>query len=215
METIICQTCKEEKAISDIRCKGTGVHPALCVVCFRKKKSTYMKEYYRRPEVNKVRKEYEKSYLQIPSVNKRKRVYAKEYRETAEAKEHRAEWRKEYTKRPGVLDVIRGYARKSYNKPEVKERKKEYQKRPEVKERKRGYEKSPEAKDRMKLINRRDIEIACDRYVKCLIRQRTGRILSAKEIPKELIETQRQSLILKRTIKQKKQQDEQHTTTDI
>lgn len=219
MGNIICQTCKEEKAISDIRCKGSAAHPALCVVCFRKKKSAYMKEYYRRPEVNKARKEYVKAYGQIPTVNKRNRAYAKEYRKTAEAKEGRVKWINEYVERPGVRDVRRGYARKSYHKPECKERKRVYEKnyynRPDVKERIRLNGQKPEAKERMRNINFRDTYNARDRYIKLLIRQRSGCILSSKDIPPELIETQRQSLILKRTIKQKQRENEQHSTTKI
>ncbi len=215
METIICDTCKQEKAISEIRCKGGGAHPALCVTCFRKKKNAYMKEYYRRPEVNKARKEYEKEYAQIPSVNERKRVYAKGYRETAEAKERRAEWMRAYFAQPSKIEKRKQWAKKSYGKPGAKERKREYSRRPEVKEKKAAYGQRPETKERMKRINCRDIDHARDRYVKNLIRCRTSGLLSAADIPPELIELQRQSLILKREIAQKQQQNEQRNSTNI
>jgi len=216
---IICSKCNGEKPDAEFKCKGHGIYPELCISCFRKKKSSYMKEYYRRPEVNTARKKYEMAYRQIPGISERARARSKEHRESDNGKARRVEWMSEYLEKPGKLDMRRSYGRKSYNNPDIKERKrrytKEYYKRQDEKERVKLKLQMPEAKERVKRINRSDISSAADRYIKYLIRQKSGRTLGAKEIPVELIETQRQSIMLKRTIKQKKEENEQHTTTDV
>lgn len=91
-----------------------------------------------------------------------------------------------------------GIERKKYNK--------EYQK---------GYARKPEIKEKNRKRNRYDTIAARDPYIKALIREKTQGVLPTKDIPQELIELQRQSLMLKREIAQKQQQNEQRNSTNI
>jgi len=97
--------------------------------------------------------------------------------------------------------------RVSYQKKEVNERYKQYSKE---------YRKTPQGSISEKKYQNRRTEQAYDSYIKSCICKKTQGILKAREIPEQLIEIERQSLILKRTIKQKQKEDEQHnTTTDL
>ena len=58
------------------------------------------------------------------------------------------------------------------------------------------------------------INLSCG-YVRQIIKTLSGGILMHHEIPDSLMETKRQSLFLKRLLKQKKQKNEQNHTTDI
>lgn len=143
---------------------------------------------------------------------------------------------KEYNSRPDVRERARAF----HKTPDAKERAKDYRQRPDVRERRRlqhrgeslARSRRPEVKDVAKEYNRRpevkerlskwakayfsaQTNSVGDQYVKHIIRRKTKGILKAKDIPSGLIEAQRQSLILKRTIKQKQQQNEQHDPTDV
>ena len=124
---------------------------------------------------------------------KKDRERAKAWYRNPEVKEQR----RRYCKKKQVKDYIRSYN----DKPEVKERMRLYNSKPEVRKQRKRYKKS-------------SIALANKSYIKMLIRRKSENILKSKDIPSDLIEAQRQSLILKRTIKQK--QDEQcNNTSDL
>ena len=96
-----------------------------------------------------------------------------------------------------------------------RERSREYTQRLGYLDELRSYRQRPSVRQR-RLSKIRDAVYECkDVYIKYLITKRLSGLLKAKDIPTELIELQRQSLILKRTIKQKNKKNEQHTATDI
>lgn len=135
-------------------------------------------------------------------------------------------WQREYHKRPDVIARKKAYrlTQKMINWS------KEYRRRPDIKEKQREYKKRWEAEGHGKayrsipVIREKRTEKAktwliaqsknvTDSYVKSRIRAKTKGLIKAKEAPIELIELQKNTILLKRTIEQK--QHEQHNTTDI
>ncbi len=219
MGMIICQTCKEEKAIGEFHCKGLRASPALCKKCFNKATLEYSREYQRR------------RWKEMPDAKERRKRYndnpkSKEARKAWGKSEKGIKWRVLEKQRRGP--ELKAYHKAYAQKPGVKEKDRLYQQRPDVKERKRinarkpervEYQKkymgSPGVKERLNGYQRQRAAAAADSYIKELINKRTNGVLKFNDIPTELIEAQRQSLILKRTIKQKQQQNEQHDSTDV
>jgi len=85
--------------------------------------------------------------------------------------------------------------------------------RPEVKERMKEYNQRPEVKERKYAAANANIQKAADTYIKFLVYRESKGMLRASDIPQNIIELKRHALILKRAITE--QQDEQHTATDI
>lgn len=212
MEMIICQTCKEKKPEADFYCKGLRAAPALCKKCFNKTALEYQRAWNKKPEA----KERRKKYNQNPKGKEARRVWAQsekgvEYNRTYAKKPEWREYHKLYAKNPEIKEKDRLYRqsksgkemiKRNAMKPERKEYQKKYMQMPEVKERLNGYQRQ----------KTRDVD---DSYAKDLIYKKTNGALKTREIPPELIELQRQSIILKRTIKQKQQENEQHNTTNV
>lgn len=141
---------------------------------------------------------------------------------------------KEYNSRPEVMERARLF----HKKPETKAKAKDYRQRPDVRERSRlqhritglersrrpevkciaiEYNRRPWVKNRLKKWFKEYFTSQADnigeQYVKSVIRAKTNGVLKAKDVTSDLIELQRTAILLKRTIKQKKQKDEQHDTT--
>lgn len=213
----ICSKCGEEKPEGDLHCKGLRASPALCKKCFNKATLEYRREYQRRkwsemPDAKERRKRYNDN----PKAKEARRLYAQsekgvEYRKRYRQKPEVKEYQKVYHQKPEVKAKDRVY----HQKPEVKERGKINRRKPQRVEYQKKYMKRPGVKERLYGYRRQRAATAADSYVKELIYKRTDGLLKYNDIPLELIEAQRLSLILKRTIKQKQQQNEQHDSTDV
>ena len=132
------------------------------------------------------------------------------YYQVHKIKERAKEYGMGYCQRPGVKERVKEYASNYRQRPEAKELEKE-----RVKKYGRSYRQRPEVK---KLKNEREkdrVRQAASHYIKALIRHESKGILRSSDMSQGIIELKRQSLILKRTIKQKQKKDEQHTATDI
>ena len=129
---------------------------------------------------------------------------------------------------PEIREKSKLYHKIYSKKSKVKEKDKIYRQRPEVQQRRRVRAKMPDrieyvkkyrdnasVKERLNGYQRQRNAVADDSYAKQLIYKRTNGALKATDIPQELVELQRQSILLKRTIKQKKQKNEQHSATNI
>jgi hypothetical protein len=212
MESIICETCKEQKSEADFHCRGLRAAPALCKKCF-----------------NKAALEYQRSWNKMPGAKERR----KGYNQNPKSKEARTAWAQskkgvEYMKIYSQKPEIKEYHKKYKQKPEVKMKDKEYKQKPEVKEMRRissgkpkrkeyqkNYMKKPEVKERLNGYQRQRSRDVGDTYAKDLIYKKINGVLKHSEIPPELVELQRQSIILKRTIKQKQQENGQRNTTNL
>lgn len=135
----------------------------------------------------------------------------KEYRQRSDVKERRRNYLIEYRQRPGVKQKEREAVKKYQSKPGNRERKikrdRERRRRPKVKEQIRAYTRSQAVKDRQSQRNKADAEALTDYYISKIIYIQSGKVIPHSEAPPELIELKRQSIKLKRLIKQK--QDEQ------
>lgn len=200
MENIICQTCKEAKLPHEFQCRGLRSRPALCKKCRNKK---FNENYNKTPKAKEARLAYDRS----EKAKEKKRLRMQN---------------------PEVKERCKLYHKLYSQKPEVKEKDRMYKQRPEVKERRRVRDKMPDrveycknymamdgVRDRLNRYRRQKNAAAADAYAKQLIYKRTSGELKAADIPQELIELQRQSILLKRTIKQKKQKNEQRSTANI
>lgn len=206
---IICSKCDNEKHSNEFHCRGLRSHPALCKNCYKKIALEYQRAWNKMPGA----KERRKKYNQNPK--------CKEARKIWNQSEKGVEYNKEYSKRPEIIEYHKLYSKR----PERKDKDRLYRQRPEVKDRlkrsisrkeySKKYIRKPEVKERLNEYRRQNARDVADSYAKDLILKKTNGVLSAKDIPLELIETQRQSIILKRTIKQKKEENEQHATTDV
>lgn len=178
METIICDTCGQEKHEKLFFRRGVKRGAPLCKTC------------------------YNRGYDQRPEVKNKRKVYRIGYCRRTEVKDRHNEQQRGYYQNPEVKAKISRRQKLYFQDTEVKAMRSEYRARPDIKSKYDAYGES----DRKAL---RDI------YIKKLISKRTEYILRAKDIPLELIETQRQSLALKRILKQKQQQNEQRNSTNI
>jgi len=177
-----------------------------------------LREYRQRPEVKERIKEHRIKYLQKPEIREKIRERQKAYREKPDVKERIRETQRLHRQNPEVKKRANKMQNKRLQNPELKEEARrlvsEYRKTVDGKNKSHVYYRKPEVKERKRARAQKSSHTADDRYVKLLINKKTNGILKSKDMPPELIETQRQSLILKRTIKQK--QDEQHNnTTDV
>lgn len=187
----LCSGCKEVKSISlfhKLKLGKYGVASA-CKACT----SEYRKQKYpifRQQRIEKMRA----------------------YSKTEQARDVR----KKYDVRPEVKAKHRSYDkyRKKRDKDKILKRMRAYNQREEVKHRMREWARSADVRDRIKFRHKEHRIELHDNYVKEVISKQSNGILKFNEIPENLIDAKRQSLILKRTIKQK--QDEQHNnTTDL
>lgn len=192
MEMIICQTCKEAKRPDAFYCRGLRSHPALCKKCRNKKRN-------QTPKAKEARRNYDKSEKAVA----RRRMKA----QTPEAKEYQ----KMYHKKQEVKEKDRIYKQR----PDVKEKRRARDKMPDRVSYRKKYMENPLVKERLNGYARQQRSDAADWYVKELIYKKTSGVLKFDDIPHELIDIQRQAIILKRTIKQKKQKNEQHTATNV
>jgi hypothetical protein len=179
-----------------------------------------LREYRQKPGVKERIKEHRIKYLQKPEIRKKRRDNQKAHREKPDVKERIRETRRLHNQNPEVKKRINKMQNKRLQNPELKEearrRVSEYRKTVEGKNKLNAYYRKPEVKERKKARGQKSVHTADDRYIKLLINKKTQGILKANDMPSELIEAQRQSLILKRTIKQKQKKDEQHNTaTDL
>jgi hypothetical protein len=206
-------TCKEGKAEGDFHCRGLRASPALCKKCYNKTTLEYQRELTKRPGFKEKRKRYNQAQNAIES----RRLYWEsekgiEYMKMRNQKPESKEYRKTYYQKPEAKEKDKIYKQK----PEVKEMRRINSRKPERKEYAKNYIQNPEVKERLNMRQRQKARDVDDRYAKALICKKTSGALRHHEIPNELIELQRQAIILKRTIKQKNKKDEQHnTTTDI
>lgn len=198
-KTIVCDTCGVEKPVRLFRIRRT---PALCRAC-----------HYQIPEI----KEQARLYYQAPGVKERVIERTRQYRQRPGVKELATERMRQYRQRPEVKELDKQYRQTPEYKERNNERKRRYYQTPDGKERtserKRRYCQTPEAKQLANARARHYSQQAEDVYIKGLIYSQSKGLLTAKDMPPQIIELKRQSLILKRTIKQK--EDEQHTTTDV
>jgi hypothetical protein len=189
----------------------------------------YRKLYYERPGVKEKKMEYQRELIKRPDFKEKRKKYNQnpngiEARRIWAKSEKGIAYRKKHNQKPEVKEYYKIYKQK----PEAKQKEKIYKQKPEVKEMYRiasmkphrkqyqkNYMQNPEVKERLNVYSRQRRRDVADIYAKSLICQRTNGALRFKDIPPELIELQRQSIKLKRTIKQKNKEDEQHDTTDI
>ena len=147
-------------------------------------------------------------YYKMRAANEDIKLRKKEYSKRLDVKERANESKKKYRQSQKGIKCERDYR----NNPEMKERAKAYQlkhsQKAEYKKRKLAYRRTPEVKERAKVARIERIRNIEPLYVKTLIYNRMKGSLRFNEIPPELIELQRQSLILKRTIKQKNKENE-------
>lgn len=239
METIICQTCNNNKTPDRFVCLGRKKPSALCKDCYYQMRAVNedvkarKKAYCQRPEVKERQREANIRFRSKPGAKERLNEQAKMRRQTPEAKERARlknieyanvpgfkERRIEYLKRPEVRQSIK----QRREKPEVKERLKGYAKafraKPWFKERAKEYAKNyytnPKIKERVRNRVRSQIKQLDDRYVKLTLRLQSGKKIKASDIPIDLVDLKRKLIELKRLLKQKNKEDEHHdTTTDI
>lgn len=212
MGNIICKTCKEENPEVDFHCKGLRAASALCKKCFKKKALEYQRAWNKKTGA----KERRKKYNQNPKGKEARRVWAQsekgvEYNRTYAQKPERREYHKLYSKKPETREKDRLYKQSQSGKEMIKRN----AMKPERKKHQKKYMQIPEVMKRLNGYKRQRTRDADDSYVKELIYKRVNGALKTCEIPTKLIELQRQSLILKRTIKQKQKEYEQHSTTKI
>ena len=204
METIICTKCQQEKPDNEFQCRGLKNKPALCKRCYAKKR-------YEIPEIkDKIKSSMRRRY-ENPEIRCKIMDTQKKHRCKIETKEKTRIRMQMYGSRPEVKIRIKEYGKIL----EVIEKRKARYQRQSFKDDKRVYDVKPEVKQKKRDSNRTAVLDARPSYIKQLIWDQTGGALKAKDIPLELIEIKIASLLLNRTLKQKQQQDEQHTTTNI
>jgi hypothetical protein len=187
----------EEKSQDDFQCRGLRQYPALCKKCRNKH---FNEKYNQAQKAKELRLAYDRS--EKAKEKKRLRMQNPEVREKSKL------YHKIYGKKPDVKDKDSAYKQR----PEIKERRRVRAKMPDRVEYCKNYMAREGVKDRLNGYRRQKNAAVDDTYAKQLIYKRTNGALKATDIPQDLIELQRQSILLKRTIKQK---NEQHSTTNI
>lgn len=186
-ETKKCTKCGEVKPFNQYykrKYKNRFRHRAACKECFNKQVEISRSK----PGAKEARRVYEREYMSRPGVKDRRNEYLRDWRsrhyQDLENVKKRQDYLKEYESRPETISMRQEY-KKKYNKSiaAVKSRKK--------------------SRDKIR-------KSASDSYIKDLLYKQAKGLLLYEDIPLELIEPKRQSLLLKRTIKQQKN-DRQET----
>jgi len=205
---ITCETCGEIKNRGVFKRK---LNNPLCRTCYAKTEKVKIAQHSRRQTVEYKAKDRLKKSEIYKFPDKRALILARVHKYRDDNREKIKQRGKDYYERQDVQLRIKEYRRTAI----VISKRKKYFCSQNYKEWKRNYNQKPEVLAKIVAYSKNIVDSLSDTYLKGRIRSQSNGVLKSPDIPIELIEMKRRSIELKRTIKQKKEENEQHTTTDL
>lgn len=192
-----CTKCNVIKSLDEFhndKRKNDGLNYH-CKECVRDWRRRYMKEYRSQPEVAKKIK----AYNERPEIKRERKRYSYEYYRRPEVMEKERVRNRERRKDESFLESRRKYRKMHEAKPEVKERLNEYRRRYM-----REYTKRPCVRQKTNKYLSEVRSSLSSVYMKQLLYGQSNGLLKFHEIPNHLVTVKRQSLRLKRLVKDKR-----------